>query len=78
MDEPEVLYAVDENIATLTLNASDRLNALLEPLLRGLLDAAARAQGDSAVRAVVLAGAGLDITCAADFRIASRRPRSST
>lgn len=58
MDEPEVLYAVDETIATITLNAADRLNALSEPMLRGLADAAARVQDDPTVRAVVLTGAG--------------------
>lgn len=32
MDDSEVLYAVDETIATVTLNAPDRLNALSEPM----------------------------------------------
>jgi enoyl-CoA hydratase/carnithine racemase len=33
MDEPEVLDVFDENIATLTLNTPDRLNALFEAAL---------------------------------------------
>ena len=43
MAEPEVLYVVDDAVATITLGAPDRLNALSEAMLRGL--AAAAAQG---------------------------------
>ena len=68
MDEPEVLYAVDESVATITLNAPDRLNALSEGMLRGLDAAAARAQDDPAVRVVVLTGAGRAFCAGGDVK----------
>jgi len=68
MAEPEVLYAVDESIATITLNAPDRLNALSEAMLRGLAAAAAQAQDDPAARIVVLTGAGRAFCAGGDVK----------
>jgi 2-(1,2-epoxy-1,2-dihydrophenyl)acetyl-CoA isomerase len=68
MAEAEVLYAVEDDVATITLNAPDRLNALSEAMLRGLAAAAAQAQDDSAVRVVVLTGAGRAFCAGGDVK----------
>lgn len=51
-------YNVKNQIATITINNPDRLNALDEEHLQGLLQAFNDAAGDSAVRAIILTGAG--------------------
>ncbi len=59
MDESrELIYAVHDRVALVTINRPDRLNAwtpTLESELRGVMEQAAQ---DDAVRAVVLTGAG--------------------
>ena len=54
----ELLYGVDGAIATVTLNAPQRMNTLSGPMLRQLTDALVRANEDRAVRVIVLTGAG--------------------
>ena len=54
----ELLYAVDDAIATITLNAPQRMNTISGPMLRQLTDALVRANEDGAVRVVVLTGTG--------------------
>src|ERR1700730_3016521 len=54
----EILYSVEESIATITLNRSERMNALtheLEAELHRIFD---RADADRAVRVIILTGAG--------------------
>ncbi|MBI4575908.1 MAG: enoyl-CoA hydratase/isomerase family protein [Planctomycetes bacterium] len=53
-----VLYRVEGRVATITVNRPDKLNALDAPTLDGLRAAFERAQGDDAVRVVILTGAG--------------------
>jgi enoyl-CoA hydratase/carnithine racemase len=60
----ELLYAVDEGVATVTLNRPDQRNALNGALLAALVDAIKGARDDEAVRAVVLTGAGDKVFCA--------------
>jgi enoyl-CoA hydratase len=60
----ELLYEVDEGIATVTLNRPDQRNALNGALLAALVDAIKGARDDQAVRAVVLTGAGDKVFCA--------------
>ena len=52
----EVAYAVDEGIATITLTAPDRRNALSVEMSRELVDAAHTAESDPSVGAVVVTG----------------------
>ena len=54
----ELLYAVDDAIATITLNAPQRLNTISGPMLRQLTEALVRANEDKAVRVVILTGTG--------------------
>lgn len=52
----EVRYAVDDNIATITLDAPERRNALSVEMSRELIDAARTAEADITVGAVVVTG----------------------
>ena len=60
----ELLYEVEDGVATVTLNRPDQRNALNGELLAALVDAMKRARDDDAVRAVVLTGAGDKVFCA--------------
>ncbi len=55
-------------IATLTLNRPDRLNAVSLPLYRALIDTLAQLERDTAVRAIVLTGAGRAFCVGADLK----------
>ncbi|HKH40474.1 MAG TPA: enoyl-CoA hydratase-related protein [Solirubrobacterales bacterium] len=60
----ELLYEVEDGVATVTLNRPDQRNALNGELLAGLVDAMKRARDAEEVRAVVLTGAGDKVFCA--------------
>ena len=53
-----LIYEVETGIATITLNRPTRLNALNMALLRELTEAGTQAEGDSAIRVVIITGAG--------------------
>jgi len=63
----EVLYAVEDHIATITLNAPERLNTISGPMLNTLAALLTKANEDPEVRCVILTGngrafcAGLDL-----------------
>lgn len=52
----EVAYSVDGGIATITLSAPERRNALSVGMSRELIDAARSAEADAAVGAVIITG----------------------
>ena len=54
----EIRYEVADNIATITLNAPDRMNTISGPMLDGLSEALLKADKDPEVRCVILTGAG--------------------
>lgn len=56
--ENEVLYAVENNVATITMNRSKSLNSMNDGLINGLHDAITKAAADAEVRAIVLTGNG--------------------
>ncbi len=58
MNDPQIRYALDGEIAVITLNRPERMNALTKVLEAGLRGAIERAGRDANVRAVVLTGAG--------------------
>jgi enoyl-CoA hydratase len=64
MSYEQLLYEVDEGVATLTLNRPEQRNALSGQLLAELVDATKRARDDDDVRCVVLTGAGEKVFCA--------------
>lgn len=62
-----VMYAVEDTIATVTLNDGPRMNPLGAEIIAGLGDAVARLRGDRSVRAVILTGAGRAFSVGADL-----------
>ncbi len=58
MELTNVLYSVDDGVATITLNQPERRNPLGNVMLRDLTAALESARADEWVRAVVLTGAG--------------------
>jgi enoyl-CoA hydratase len=58
MAEQSVLTTVEGRVATITINRPDKLNALNIPTRSALVDALETLEHDSAVRVVVLTGAG--------------------
>lgn len=67
-----VLYAVEDGIATITLNRPDRLNAMNTEMIEGLLAAFDLSDGDDTVRAVVVTGAGRAFCAGADLSSGDR------
>lgn len=54
----ELLYEVDGHVATITLNAPERMNTISGPMLDGLSELLLQADADPEVRAIILTGAG--------------------
>ncbi len=54
----EVLYEVQDAVATITLNRPERMNAISGPMLASLSEYLLQANADPKVRAVILTGAG--------------------
>jgi enoyl-CoA hydratase/carnithine racemase len=63
-----VLRADAGGVATLTMNAPERLNALSDAMLAALAEAFARLEHDRSVRAVILRGAGRAFCAGHDLR----------
>ena len=63
-----VLYDVRRDAAWITLNQPERRNALSDELVAGLLDGLQRAIADTAVRAIVVTGAGTAFCAGADLK----------
>jgi enoyl-CoA hydratase/carnithine racemase len=67
MESQEVLYEVSDRVATITLNAPERMNTISGPMLTALSERLIEADRDPEVRAIVITGkgrafcAGLDI-----------------
>jgi enoyl-CoA hydratase/carnithine racemase len=66
-DWQEVLYAVEDRVATITLNRPDKLNAYTEVMAGELREAFAKADADDEVRAIVVTGAGRGFCAGADM-----------
>ena len=64
----EVLYEVANHIATITLNAPDRMNTISATMLNQLTDCLLEADSDPEVRVVVLTGAGRAFCAGLDLR----------
>jgi enoyl-CoA hydratase/carnithine racemase len=64
--EPTVLYTVADEIATITFNRPARLNAFTADMRATYLDLLVRANGDEAVKAIVITGAGRGFCAGAD------------
>ncbi|MBV9523713.1 MAG: enoyl-CoA hydratase/isomerase family protein, partial [Alphaproteobacteria bacterium] len=58
MTYQQLIYAVDDRVATITLNRPDRMNALSETLVDELIAALGAADLDPEIRVVMIKGAG--------------------
>ena len=64
----ELLYAVEDPIATITFNRPERLNAMTNRMTDELKHAVAAAEADERAVAIVLTGAGRGFCTGADLR----------
>src|SRR5215469_17590245 len=62
-----ILYEVEDEILTITLNRPDKLNAFTTKMMTELIDAFDRADEDDAVKAVIVTGAGRAFCAGADL-----------
>lgn len=63
----EIIYEVENSIATITLNRPEKRNALNEKLVNDLKDALCQADSDENLRAIIIKGAGKDFCSGADL-----------
>ena len=66
-DFSQILYDVDEHIATITLHRPDRLNAFTGTMMHELIEAFDRTDADDDVRAVIVTGSGRAFCAGADL-----------
>lgn len=59
-----LLFEISDEVAWITLNRPERMNAMSNDMMRGLAEALERCSSDDGVRAVVLTGAGDRAFCA--------------
>ena len=67
MDYQEIIYEVEDQILTITLNRPEKLNAFTRTMLDELLDSLDRADADDDVRAIIFTGAGKGFCAGADL-----------
>ncbi|MFP6746256.1 MAG: crotonase/enoyl-CoA hydratase family protein [Alphaproteobacteria bacterium] len=67
MSYRDILYEVEDGIATITLNRPEKLNAFTATMLEEIIDAVDRTDGDDDVRAVIFTGAGRAFCAGADL-----------
>jgi enoyl-CoA hydratase/carnithine racemase len=63
----EILYGVEDRVATITLNRPDKLNAWTAVMADEMRQAFEQAEADDGVRAIVLTGAGRGFCAGADM-----------
>ncbi len=67
MEYTQIIYEVADNIATITLNRPDKLNAFTGTMMYEMLDAFDQVDADDDVRAVIVTGAGRGFCAGADL-----------
>lgn len=72
-----VLFAVEEGVATITLNRPDMLNAMNNGLMRGLHNSIDRVAQDDSIRVVILTGNGRGFCAGADLAQSAQAPDKS-
>ncbi|MCP5180201.1 MAG: enoyl-CoA hydratase/isomerase family protein [Pseudomonadales bacterium] len=69
MTEPQdVLYTVEDHVATITFNRPDKQNTISGPMLGALSDYLLKADADPDVRAIVITGSGKFFCAGLDLR----------
>ncbi|HRW08105.1 MAG TPA: enoyl-CoA hydratase-related protein [Caldilineaceae bacterium] len=74
-EETAVIYAVDQGVATITLNRPHRRNAFTQEMLQALRHSFTRAGEDASVRAVLVTGAGKGFCAGQDLSIFNGIPQ---
>ena len=67
MEHTQILYAVDDGIATITLHRPEKLNAFTNTMMRELLDAFDMVDADDDVRVAIVTGSGRGFCAGADL-----------
>jgi enoyl-CoA hydratase/carnithine racemase len=78
MDYQEILYGVDDPVATITFNRPDRLNALTTRTIMELRHALAEAERSEDVVGIVLTGAGRGFCAGLDMETLAAMQRAGT
>ena len=73
MEYQDIIYTVEDHIATITLNRPEGLNALTETMIKEWVDAIETARSDPEVRVLVVTGAGRGFCSGMDVRRAAAR-----
>ena len=68
----EVLYYQDGHIATITLNAPERMNTISPAMTNRIAELLISADADADIRAIILTGAGQRAFCAISAVVAPR------
>ena len=76
MSYEQIVYEVQDGVATLTLNRPDRLNAWTPVMEREVREAMSVATADEAVRVIILTGAGRGFCAGADMSGLNQASRS--
>ena len=63
-DDNPIRFDVQDGVALVTIDRAERKNALSWQAMEGLTDAWERAEGDPAIRAVILTSADCGVFCA--------------
>ncbi len=64
---PEIIYEIENQTASITLNRPEKCNALNDALINSLKDALKKAGRDENLRAIIICGAGKDFCSGADL-----------
>ncbi|PIC63320.1 hypothetical protein CSV79_12205 [Sporosarcina sp. P13] len=67
-DYKTIIYSVENNIATITLNRPNKLNAVTEQMTEDIWNALDESERDSDVKVVILTGAGGNFSAGADLK----------
>ena len=73
----EVLYEVSNHIATITLNAPERMNTISAAMLDQLSERLLQADRDSQARCIILTGAGRAFCAGLDLAAQMSGPKGS-
>lgn len=69
MNDDDLLYTVEQGVATITFNRPEKLNALTPDMLSDFFKLIARASEDEAVRVILLTGSGRGFCAGLDMGI---------
>src|SRR5260370_15442560 len=73
----QIIYEVADNIATITLNRPEKLNAFTGTMMNEMIDAFDKADADDNVRPIIVTGAGRAFRACADLSAGPRALRTA-